>query len=260
MIGMFDSGLGGLSVWRELARQLPHESVIYLADRAWCPYGPRSHDEIEARSTRIVEWLLTQGATSIVIACNTATSAAAAKLRRHYPGLPIIGMEPAIKPAALASRSGHIAVLATRATLSGEKLQRLAAHYHEHVKITLLPGDGFVEQVEAGELDSPQTRNTVKQALADLADSDVDQIVLGCTHYPFLAPLLASVWPQAELIDPAGAVCRQIRRQLETHHLGSPLEQQASYRFVSTAEHTGMQDFIARVLDIETEVEPLTLA
>ncbi|MGL6070412.1 glutamate racemase [Craterilacuibacter sp.] len=259
MIGMFDSGLGGLSVWRELARQMPGESVIYLADRDWCPYGPRSHGEIEARSIRIAQWLFDQGASSLVIACNTATSAAAASLRARYPHIPIIGMEPAIKPAALASLSSQIAVLATRATLSGDKLQHLALRYHEQTRMTLLPGDGFVEQVEAGDLDSPATQDIVRQALAPLTGSRVDQIVLGCTHYPFLAPQIAACWPDAALIDPAGAVCRQIRRLLQAHGLSAQAGNRPHYRFVSTAAATDMERFLSRVLGLDAIVESVAL-
>ncbi|TIC82128.1 glutamate racemase [Crenobacter intestini] len=259
MIGMFDSGLGGLSVWRELTRQLPDEPVIYFADRAWCPYGPRSHQEIAARSERIARWLFDQGASSLVIACNTATSAAAAPLRARYPHVPIIGMEPAIKPAALATETGEIAVLATRATLAGDKLEQLAARYRQQARIRLLPGDGFVEAVEAGELDTPNARQVVARALSPLAGTRTDQIVLGCTHYPFLAPLIAEAAPQATLIDPASAVCRQVHRLIALNALETPASEPPRYRFVTTAGAPDMQAFIGRVLGRDARVETLAL-
>lgn len=260
MIGLFDSGLGGLSVWRELVRQFPAESTLYLADRAYCPYGGRTADDILARSDAIVHYLLEQGATLILIACNTATSAAARSLRLRHPQLPIVAMEPAVKPAAQHSQSGRIAVLATRATLAGDKFHDLKAQYDSDVTILPVPGDGFVELVEAGELDGERARTVVRQALAPLEGSGVDQVVLGCTHYPFLAPLVeAALPPGVRLIDPAPAVCRQVGRLLQRHGLSAPADATARHRFVTTADAPGMEAFLHGVLGRDEHAHTVTL-
>ncbi|SMF33219.1 glutamate racemase [Pseudogulbenkiania subflava DSM 22618] len=260
MIGMFDSGLGGLSVWRELTRLLPQEPVIYLADRAYCPYGGRSHEDILARSEKITRYLVDQGARLIVIACNTATSAAARELRRRHPELPIVGMEPAVKPAALHSRSGQIAVLATRATLKGDKFLELKAQYDDSVDILPLPGDGFVELVESGDLASEQAQRVVERQLHPLRAHTVDQVVLGCTHYPFLSPLIERALPAGvKLIDPARAVSLQAERLLQRHGLSSPPGTVPDYRFVTTGEAPGMHHFLRQVLGHHAEVDTVDL-
>jgi glutamate racemase len=260
MIGMFDSGLGGLSVWRELTRLLPQEPVIYLADRAYCPYGGRSGEDILARSEMITRYLVGQGAKLIVIACNTATSAAARELRRRYPDLPIVGMEPAVKPAALHSRSGQIAVLATRATLKGEKFLELKAQYDDSVDILPLPGDGFVELVESGDLASEQAHRVVQRQLQPLQTQAVDQVVLGCTHYPFLSPLIERALPPGvKLIDPARAVSQQAERLLHRHGLASMPGERPDHRFVTTGDALSMRNFLRQVLDYHGEVSTVAL-
>ena len=261
MIGMFDSGLGGLSVWRELTRLLPQEPVIYLADRAYCPYGGRSTEDILARSEAITRYLIGQGAKLIVIACNTATSAAARELRRRYPDLPIVGMEPAVKPAALHSRSGQIAVLATRATLKGDKFLGLKAQYDDSVDILPLPGDGFVELVESGDLASEQAQRVVERQLQPLTAHAVDQVVLGCTHYPFLSPLIEATLPAGvKLIDPARAVSQQAERLLHRHGLACVSDTSPVHRFVTTGEADSMRDFLHRVLDHHAKVSTVDLS
>ncbi|MFC3625059.1 glutamate racemase [Vogesella amnigena] len=260
MIGMFDSGLGGLSVWRQLVRALPHESVLYLADQGYCPYGGRSQDEIIARSEVITDYLLAQGATLLLIACNTATSAAVRHLRAKHPALPIVGMEPAIKPAVQATQSGRVGVLATRATLAGSKFRELAEQFREHAQIVSQPGDGFVELVESGDLASQQARDTVGRALAPLLAAGVDHVVLGCTHYPFLAPLLRELLPaQIDLIDPSDAVVRQTARLLDQHQLAAPADAVAQYRFASTGDTASMQTFMQQILGRSDVVEYLPL-
>ncbi|WP_232219879.1 glutamate racemase [Pseudogulbenkiania sp. MAI-1] len=252
---MFDSGLGGLSVWRELTRLLPQEPVIYLADRAYCPYGGRSAEDILARSEAITRYLIGQGAKLIVIACNTATSAAARELRRRYPELPIVGMEPAVKPAALHSRSGQIAVLATRATLKGDKFLDLKAQYDDSVDILPLPGDGFVELVENGDLGSDEAHQVVRRQLQPLQAHAVDQVVLGCTHYPFLSHLIEAALPAGvKLVDPARAVSQQAERLLHRHGLATTSSHAPTHRFVTTADAGSMSDFLRRVLDHQGEV------
>ncbi|MEQ6291811.1 glutamate racemase [Vogesella sp. GCM10023246] len=260
MIGMFDSGLGGLSVWRQLVQALPQESVLYLADQGYCPYGGRSQQEIIARSELITDYLLAQGATLLLIACNTATSAAVRHLRARHPALPIVGMEPAIKPAVQATQSGRVGVLATRATLAGSKFRELAEQFSEHVQIVSQPGDGFVELVESGDLASAQARDTVGRALAPLLAAGVDHVVLGCTHYPFLAPLLRELLPpHIDLIDPSDAVVRQTARLLDRHQLAAAPAAQARYRFVSTGDTACMQTFMCQILGRDDVVEHLAL-
>lgn len=258
MIGMFDSGLGGLSVWRELTAQLPDEPVIYLADQGYCPYGGRSDDELIARSELITDYLLAQGATLLLIACNTATSAAARHLRHKYPALPIVGMEPAIKPAALSTQSGKVGVLATQATLRGEKFRQLAAQLHDHAEIYSQAGTGFVELVESGELDSDNAQRTVAAALAPLLAHNVDHVVLGCTHYPFLAPLIREqLPPHIDIIDPTDAVVRQTLRLLQQHQCRSGPQTPPQYRFVTTGDDHSMQQFLRQILQRDDRVETL---
>ncbi|MFC3533894.1 glutamate racemase [Vogesella facilis] len=260
MIGMFDSGLGGLSVWRQLVQALPHESVLYLADQGYCPYGPRPQAQIIARAEVITDYLLAQGASLLLIACNTATSAAVRHLRARYPVLPIVGMEPAIKPAVQATQSGKVGVLATRATLAGSKFHELAGQFSEHAQIVSQPGEGFVELVESGDLTSPQARDTVNRALAPLLAAGVDHVVLGCTHYPFLAPLLRQLLPpHIDLIDPSDAVVRQTARLLDQHQLAAPADAVAQYRFVSTDDSGSMHAFMQQILGRDDAVEYLPL-
>lgn len=257
MIGMFDSGLGGLSVWRQLTAQLPDEPVLYLADQGYCPYGGRSDAEIIARAEAITDYLLQQGATLLLVACNTATSAAARHLRLKYPNLPIVGMEPAIKPAALSSQSGSIGVLATQATLRGEKFRQLAAQLQSRTAIFSQAGNGFVELVESGQLDGEQTRATVAAALAPLLAHNVDHIVLGCTHYPFLAPVIRAQLPaHIDIIDPTDAVVRQTLRLLTPALRSGPVTP-APYRFVTTGEVSSMQQFLQHILQRHDQAEAL---
>lgn len=258
MIGMFDSGLGGLSIWRELVRQLPHEPVLYLADRAFCPYGERSQQEIQERCENIAHYLESQGARLMLIACNTATSAAGQYLRERL-SMPVVGIEPALKPAALLSRSRRVGVLATRATLSGDKFSDLVARFGNDVIIYPRCGEGWVELVEAGELTGPAAEAVVRGVVEPLLDKEVDQIVLGCTHYPFLAPLVEQVVAgRAQVINPADAVCRQVSRQINLHWQASPKAGVPRHRFVTTGDSAGMRRFLSATLGIQAEVELLT--
>ncbi len=219
-IGVFDSGVGGISVLNELRRTLPHEDFIYYADSGYCPYGARSQSELLARAVAISEFLLAQQAKIIVVACNTATIAAVEYLRATYP-ISFIGMEPAIKPAIAQTRSGVIAVLATGAALAGERFHRLLAqHAAGPVRIITQPCPGLVEQVEAGDLSGPATRTLVEHYTQPLVAAGADTLVLGCTHYPFLRPLIgAVVGPEIHLLDTGAAVARQTRRVLEREGL-----------------------------------------
>jgi glutamate racemase len=215
-VGVFDSGVGGLSVVREMMAQMPAQPLIYLADQIHAPYGERSLDEIRALSEGITRFLLEQGAAVIVIACNTASAAALHWLRRKHPDVPFVGMEPAVKPAAERTRSRRIGVLATPATFQGELFASLVDRFGADVKVHTQVCPLFVPLVEAGELDSERTRAVVREYVGPLVQAGVDELVLGCTHYPFLMPLIAeAAGPGVEVIDPAPAVARQAGRVLE---------------------------------------------
>lgn len=219
-IGLFDSGVGGISVLREVQRLLPREQLIYYADSGHCPYGGKPREEIIARACAITEFLLAQGAKLIVVACNTATIAAVEHLRATYP-VPFVGMEPAIKPAVANTRSGVVGVLATGASLAGEKFHNLVSqHAKEGVRMINQPCPGLVECVERGDLDGEEPRRLVKQYTAPLLREGADTLVLGCTHYPFLRPLIAEIaGPDVVLLDTGEAVARQTRRVLEREQL-----------------------------------------
>jgi glutamate racemase len=209
-IGVFDSGLGGLSVLRELVRLLPYENFIYVADSGHCPYGGKSQREIVVRAVAITDFLLGRGAKLIVVACNTATIAAVEYLRANY-SCGFVGMEPAIKPAVAQSRSGVVGVLATVATLSGEKLHKLIDRHAGNVRIVTQPCPGLPERVEEGQLESAETRVLAERYTAPLLAAGADVIVLGSTHYPFLRPLLQTiVGAEVRLLDSGEAVARRV--------------------------------------------------
>ncbi|MCC2655965.1 MAG: glutamate racemase [Panacagrimonas sp.] len=214
-IGVFDSGVGGLSVLRELRRLLPDEDFLYYADSAHCPYGGKSLVEIQARAAAITEELLAAACKLIVVACNTATIAAVEHLRANYP-VPFVGMEPAVKPACALTRSGVVGVLATGAALGGEKFHRLVAQHAAGVRVITQPCPGLVECVEAGELDGPRVAELIGRYVKPLTRAGADVIVLGCTHYPFLRELVQNAaGPKVTLLDTGEAVARQTRRVLE---------------------------------------------
>ena len=216
-IGIFDSGSGGLSVYREIVKLLPYERYVYFADNAHCPYGEKSVEYIRDRARAITDILVGMGADIIVVACNTATAAAIATLREEYPDIPFVGMEPAVKPAALGTKTGVIGVLATAGTLKGSKYLKTKGRFEDDVHIVEHVGEGFVELVENGILDGPVAHETVRASLQPLLDAGADRIVLGCTHYPFLKPVIEDIaGPEVQVIDPAPAVARQTVRMLET--------------------------------------------
>ncbi len=224
MIGIFDSGIGGLSVFREIRKALPEEKYIYFSDNAHCPYGEKSKEYITDRARHITEFLLEKGADIIVVACNTATAAAIATLRREYP-VKFIGMEPAIKPAALSTKTGVIGVLATAGTLKADKYLNTKWKYAEGIKITEHIGQGFVELVESGNTEGEEAENIVRASLKPLLDEGADRIVLGCTHYPFLKETLSKVaaelYPEREIeiIDPAPAVAKHLLEVMQNDNL-----------------------------------------
>jgi glutamate racemase len=220
-IALFDSGIGGLSVMREVRRLLPRHDLLYFADTAYCPYGPRPLTEIRARSLAIGRWLMERGAGLLLVACNTASSATLELLRAELP-LPVVGMEPGLKPAVAASRNGRIGVLATSNTLAGVRFAALVERHAGGVEMLTQPCPGLVEQVEAGDLDGPATRALVERYLQPLLERGADTIVLGCTHYPFLRPLLVEIaGPGVTLVDTGPAVAAQVARVAARHALPS---------------------------------------
>lgn len=234
-IGVFDSGMGGLSVWRELRKALPEESIVYLADGKNCPYGDKPVAEVAEATERAVEELLRHDVKLIVVACNTATAVAIESLRSRYPQIPFVGMEPAVKPAALSSKSGTIGILATRAALGGELFHNSCERYGHDVRILAAVGEGFVEAVEEGAEADEQTLEAVRRAVEPLVSEGADKIVLGCTHYPFLKAAIEQVVSnrEVEIIDPAPAVARRTKWLIEEHHIAAQKGHKADYSFLT---------------------------
>ena len=224
MIGIFDSGIGGLSVFREIRKVLPEESYAYFSDNAHCPYGEKSKEYIIERAREITRFLIGKGADIIVVACNTATAAAIAALREEFP-IRFIGMEPAVKPAAQSTRTGVVGVLATAGTLKATKYIDTRAKWAQGVRIVEHVGQGFVEIVEKGMTEGTETDEIVKASLKPLLDEGADRIVLGCTHYPFLTGSIRKtagpLYPERdiEVIDPAPAVARHLLEVMEEEGL-----------------------------------------
>lgn len=240
-IGVFDSGLGGLSVLKAIRAELPSEDLLYFADSGHAPYGDRDEPFIVSRAMNVVDFLVKRGAKAVVIACNTATVVAARQLRVAF-GIPIVAMEPAIKPAVELSRNKVVGVLATSRTLASESVSSLVARYGQGADIRLQACPGLVAQVEQGDLDGPVTRALLSQYLAPLQAAGMDTLVLGCTHYPFLMPLIqALVGPGVQVVEPSAAVAREIARR--TQKLRHPLDgkRNGATFFYSTAEAADAQ-------------------
>lgn len=255
-IGVFDSGVGGLSVVREIRQLLPRESILYYADSAHCPYGSKSAAEITARALAISDELLAAGAKLIVVACNTATIAAVEKLRATYP-LSFVGIEPAIKPAVAQTRSGVVGVLATGAALGGEKFLRLTAQHGQNVRVITQPCPGLVEFVERGELDGPALRAALRAFVAPLLAQNADTLVLGCTHYPFLrAALSALVGPGVRLLDTGAAVARQTARVLAREDLLSTGPAQGGLAWRTSGDAAQLGAVIERLLALPAPERP----
>lgn len=213
-IGVFDSGIGGLGVLREIRRLLPDVDAVYLADRAFAPYGQRSLNEVRDRSVAIVEDLLGRRCQAVVIACNTASAAALQHLRTLHPAVPFIGMEPAVKPAAESTEAGVIGVLATPATFQGELYASVVDRHAAGVRVVAQPAPGLVELVESGHIDDAVP--LLEQYLAPMIEAGIDRLVLGCTHFPVLIDHIRTLLPDGvAIIDPAPAVARQVARLVE---------------------------------------------
>ena len=250
-------GVGGLSVLGEIRALLPHESLLYVADSGHVPYGDKSAEFICARSLTIAEFLLAQGAKALVLACNTAPAAAISELRSAYPQLPISGREPAVKPAAAATQTGVVGVLATTGTLKSAKFAALLDRFASDVRVITQPCPGLVEQIEAGALTAAATRELLWGWVQPLLAEGCDTLILGCTHYPFIKPLLRELLPaNVSLIDTGAAVARQLRRVLaERELLASGPAQPA--QFWSSAQPQALQQVLPLLWGAAAEVQAL---
>jgi glutamate racemase len=253
VIGLFDSGIGGLSVWQEVARRMPGYSTVYLADNAHCPYGPRSVEEVRRFSLAIGRFLAACGAGVVVVACNTASAAALESLRAELD-VPVVGMEPAVKPAAERTRTGHVGILATRGTLNGRLFRDTSARYAGGVTVHVRIGEGLVERVEAGQVEAPETAALLKGYLEPMLEAGVDQIVLGCTHYAFLVPLMQTMLPPGvSLIDPAAPVARRVQEVLSLQACrpraapAGPRPPAGGWRFYSTGPSAVLEATLRRL-------------
>ncbi len=250
MIGIFDSGVGGLSVLRAIREQMPGLPLTYLADQAHVPYGPRPLEEVRAFSTEITRHLLSRGAQLIVVACNAASAAALHHLRAAFPQVPFVGMEPAVKPAAECTHSGVVGVLATPATFQGALYASVLERFAGGVTVLQDTCPGLVAQVEAGDLAGPRTRQILTRALEPMLAQGMDTVVLGCTHYPFIIPLIQEITgPAVRVIDPAPAVARQVGRVLAARGWlqgsdGPP----AAMTFLTTGELEPFKALLTRLL------------
>jgi len=246
-IGMLDSGVGGFSVLREVLAALPGHPIHYVADNAWCPYGNKPPHEIRARVLRIADHLIEAGAGMIVVACNSATIHAVELLRDTYP-LPFVGMEPAVKPAAEMTETGIVGVLATEASIAGEKFHRLVTNHANGVRVITRPCPRFVELVEEGILEGPMVEAIVRAEVQPLLDQGADVLVLGCTHYPFLRPVMETMVPSSvSIVDTGGAVTRRVLRLLGSNARTSRENDAAPSLMLQT---TGDLDHLTRLLPI----------
>ena len=249
-LGVLDSGVGGLSVLVHLRRQLPAEAVLYFADQAHIPYGPRPAEQIQTFTAEITRFLLRRGAKLIVVACNTATAAALDYLRQAFPDVPFVGMEPAVKPAALTTRSGKVGVLATPSTLNSHRYAGLMARYATGIEVFEDPCSGLVQLIEAGALAAPETGALLQRVVAPMLAAGVDTIVLGCTHYPFIRPLLETmIGDEVTIIDPAPAVARHTRFVLQQQQLAAPGEHQGPLRCFTSGDPRRLESLAALVLE-----------
>ncbi|MBY4805917.1 glutamate racemase [Burkholderia cepacia] len=260
-IGIFDSGLGGLSVLRAARAQLPDESFIYVADSHHAPYGPRDEAFITERTLAIGEWLAREGAKALVIACNTATARAIAAIREHLP-MPLVGVEPGIKPAAAVSASGVAGVLATQSTLNSPRFQALLDRYGAGRRFICQPGHGLVEAIERGDTNSPALRALLDSYLQPMLDDGADTLVLGCTHYPFFTETIRDlVGDRLTIVDTSDAIARQLARILDERSLRAPAGTRAAPpRFCSTSDGRQLQVLASTLLGLAAPVESVTIS
>lgn len=253
-IGVLDSGIGGLSVLREIHRLLPQHPTIYVADQFHLPYGPRPVDELRAYVQAIARYLMREGAVVIVLACNTASAAALDDLRQTFPGYPFVGMEPALKPAVEQTRTGVVGVLSTRTTAEGAPYQRLLSRFAGNVRVITRPAPELVHLAEEQQQDTPEGRAIIAETVRPLVEQGADTLVLACTHFPFLAPAIQEVVGSAvRLIDPSPAVARQTARVLPPGTAPSP----APHRYLTTGSPALLRTMLKRLISVEAEPEGL---
>ena len=255
-IGLFDSGIGGTSIWKEVVKLMPNENTIYLADSKNAPYGQKSADEIIALSIKNTEFLISKGCKIIIVACNTATTNAIDYLRANY-SIPIVGIEPAIKPAALFSKTGAIGILATKGTLTSKLFEKTANEYTKNITNIEQDGEGLVPLIEAGKLDSDALKLLLEKYLTPMLQFNIDHLVLGCTHYSYLIPQIKNiVGEQVKIIDSGGAVTRQTKTILEKHHLLSTSKNKSQHLFYTNSDKTVLERILQDV-SINFEVTEL---
>lgn len=258
-IGVFDSGVGGLSILQALRRELPGESFLYFADQAHVPYGRRSLADVRRLAFGIAHYFLEENVKMIVVACNTASAAALHGLREAFPGVPFVGMEPAVKPAAEFTSSKVIGVLATPATFSGELYNSVVARFAEGVTILQHTLPGMVERIESGRIETQETRAMLQEAIEPMLDQGADAIVLGCTHYPFLIPMLRSlVGDGVRVINPAPAVARQARRVLAQADALAPDDRHGHMRYATSGGVPLFASQLKHLIDERGAIEGLT--
>jgi glutamate racemase len=246
-IGIFDSGVGGLSVLQEIRRELPHEDLLYVADSGHAPYGDKPVDEINRRADAIVGFLVAQGAKAVVVACNTATGVSVDGLRQRWT-LPIVGIEPAIKPAVATTTSGVVGVLATSQTIASARFAKLVDTFGGGVTVLAQACPGLAERVEAGDLSGPATRAMVEQYVRPMLDKGADTLVLGCTHYPFVTAVIGTVaGPGVTIINPSAAVARELRRRLEQSGLSTTTARPGQTQFWTSGPTAHLRDVIRGV-------------
>jgi len=262
-VGIFDSGLGGLSVLRAVRAQLPAERLVYVADSRYAPYGQRDDDFIADRTLAIGEWLVAQGAKALVVACNTATAQSIALVRERLP-IPLVGVEPGIKPAALASKTRVAGVLATQVTLRSTRFQALVERHAADLRVLCQPGHGLVEAVERCDVSSPELIALLRAYVEPMLEAGADTLVLGCTHYPFLdAAIRTIVGERMTLIDTSVAIARQLERVLDQHGRragGADAGCNAdAIRFCSTSDGAHLRELAAALLGLDAKVERVAI-
>jgi glutamate racemase len=255
-LGVFDSGVGGLSVLRAIRRLMPEESVLYLADQGHVPYGPRPLEQVRDFSEAITSFLFEQGAKLIVVACNTASAAALHYLRDQFPDILFVGMEPAVKPAAEKTRSGMVGVLATPATFQGALYASVLERFANGVQVLQHTCPGLVGQIESGDLDGDKTRVILESALRPMLGRGIDTVVLGCTHYPFVIPLIEEIVGESvRVIDPAPAVAKQAKRLLEAGGMKKSVGEHAKVRFYTSGDSASFGIGLRKLLGESGSVE-----
>lgn len=255
-IGIFDSGVGGISVLRAIREQMLEESIVYFGDQGHVPYGSRSMAQIQGFSDAITRFLLDQGAKIIVVACNTASAAALRYLRGRFPETPFVGMEPAVKPAAERTQTGKVGVLATPATFQGALYASVVERFANGVELFQNTCPGLVQQIEQGNLDGKETRQILEAALLPMLAKRIDTVVLGCTHYAFVIPLMREIAGEyVRVIDPAPAVAKQTRRLLEERQLMNSSRRKGRVRFYTSGDPAALRSLLPLLLGESGEVQ-----